>query len=381
MPADAMHGWLGEKTRELGLHLGFGYPAMLAVAATRVQAFPKFVRPTIYVCLIGPVHCGKSQAMARAKEAFKWTNDEQIIEESPYSDRGLAKQLAGTSAWQALGPTAWKTPEVRLFHWDEMNVVMKKMCVNNATLSSELCKLWSSDRAGGSDKKSSDKISTRLNILGGIPVDSEQQFTEIFGNATSAGLYDRFVYGLSPEWKYTIPNITAEARIPVVVQIPSCAYEMAHAWRDMGEGRERLCEIALRIMVITAGINHEPVVTQECAQAALNFMSWQEAIRDQFKPSLAEPDKESRCTEAIKNAVMNWSAAHPDDDGFVQWRRQRTYYQKGNWDRYGAGTALRCIEGLIKAEMIEQELKIEEDSQGNQKQVSTGRIRWRGRLK
>jgi hypothetical protein len=383
MPEDCMYGWLGDKTRELGVHLGFGYPAMLAMAAARVQAFPQYVRPTIYVCLIGRVHCGKSQAMERAKEAFRWTNDEQIIEESPYSDRGLAKQLAGTSAWQALGPSAWKTPEVRLFLWDEMNVVMKKMCVQGSTLSSVLCTLWSSDRAGGADKKSSDKVFSRLNIIGGIPVDSEQQFTEIFGNATAAGLYDRFVYGLSPEWNYAIPDIKPEARIPVVVQIPKHIYDMAHAWRDMDSeiDRKRLCEIALRIMVITAGINYDSTVTHECAQAALNFMTWQEAIRDKFKPSLAEPDKESRCTEAIRNAIMNWGAAHPDEEGFAQWRKQRTYYQKGNWYRYGAGTAMRCIKGLMDAEMIEQEMRMEDTGDGNEKPVPTGRIRWKGKLK
>jgi hypothetical protein len=380
MPEDCMYGWLGEKTQELDVHIGFGYPAMLAMAATRVQAYPQHVRPSIYVCLIGPVHSGKSEAMRRAKAAFKWTNDEQIIEESPYSDRGLAKQLAGTSSYQALGPQSWKTPEVRLFLWDEMNVTMKKMCVQGSTLSSMLCTLWSSDKAGGADKKTSDKVHSRLNILGGIPVSSEQEFTEIFGNATSAGLYDRFVYGLMPSWKYTIPTVLPETRIPTVVTVPGYAYEMAHAWRDMGEGRERLCEIALRVMVITAGINEEQTVTHECAQAALNFMTWQEAIRDKFKPSLSEPDKESRCTEAIKNAIMNWCLEHPSDDGYAQWRKQRTYYQKGHWDRYGSGTALRCIKGLIDAQMIEQEMKID-DSEDKPKPQPTGRIRWAGRIK
>jgi hypothetical protein len=88
MPEDCMYGWLGHKTRELGVHLGFGYPAMLAMAAARVQAFPQYVRPTICACLIGPVHRGKSQAMARAKfKPLMTTKDELALKQARMRER------------------------------------------------------------------------------------------------------------------------------------------------------------------------------------------------------------------------------------------------------------------------------------------------------
>ena len=44
-----MYGWLGEKTKELGVPYGFGYPAMLAMAGVRTLSPPKMIRPTMYV--------------------------------------------------------------------------------------------------------------------------------------------------------------------------------------------------------------------------------------------------------------------------------------------------------------------------------------------
>ena len=115
MPEDCMYGWLGKKTKELEVPLGFAYPSMLAMAAARVSVHPPHIRPTLYVCLLGPVGQGKSQAMKRAQSAFEWPNEETVIEVTPYSDRGLAKQLGPTAKHAMAGPSAWKLPETRLY--------------------------------------------------------------------------------------------------------------------------------------------------------------------------------------------------------------------------------------------------------------------------
>jgi hypothetical protein len=49
--------------------------------------------------------------------------------------------------------------------------------------------------------------------------------------------------------------------------------------------------------------------------------------------------------------------------------------------RYGPGTAMRCLKGLMDAEMIKQEMRMEDTGDGNEKPVPTGRIRWKGKLK
>ena len=256
---------------------------------------------------------------------------------------------------------------------------MKKLSVPNATLADELSKLFYGDSAGGADKKTSDKIFVRLNILGSIPVDDGAQFTEIFGANTTAGLYTRFIFGLSPGWEYNVPRIVSEKRDPVPVTVPERCYDLLRAWRneDPEQGRGRLGEIALRVAVITSGINHEPTVSVDCMRAALNFMEWQEAIRSYYKPSTAEPDKESRCSEAIRNALMNWGESHTGEDGLPEFRSQKVFYKKGNWWRYGSGTAMRVLKSFVDTKQIEQESRIEDDGD-SKKAVPTGRIRWAG---
>ncbi len=276
--------------------------------------------------------------MERAKSAFDWPNTETIQERMPYSDRGLAKLLKPTTKTDKAGPNAWRVPETRLLLQDELRGLMGKINVPNSVLSPVLCGLWNNDKAGGADKKSDDEIFTRLNILGGLAAQNPEQFTAQFGQETSAGLYDRFVYGFAPKLKYTVPEIVPEARCPVPVTVPKYCYEMKDVWTDeVQEGRERLGEIALRIAVVTSGINHEGTVSRDCMRAALNFMEWQEAIRKNFKPSSAEQDKESRCTEAILNAFMN--CRHKD--GNYAWKHWRVMYKNRNWHNYGGPTVGR----------------------------------------
>lgn len=376
MPEECMYGWLGEKTKELDVPFGYGYPAMLSMAATRILVHPAHVRPTLYVCLIGPVHWGKTQAMERAKSASEWSNPEVIQERMPYSDRGLAKLFKSTAKQAIAGPKAWATAETRLLLCDELRGLMGKINVPNSVLSPVLCSLWNSDKAGGADKKSDDEIFARLNILGGLAAQNPEQFTAQFGQETSAGLYDRFVYGLAPKLKYAVPEIVPEPRCPVPVSVPTYCYELMDAWRDeVEEGRERLGEIALRIAVITSGINHEGTVSPECMRTALNFMEWQEAIRLRFKPSIAEQDKESRCTEAIINAFKNCK----DTEGKPVWKHWRVMYKNRNWHGYGAPTVNRIKKALCESGILVEEQERDPDSSDDQpKSRKTGRVCYGG---
>lgn len=356
MPSECMYGWLGKKTLELGVPIGFGYPAMLAMSAARIQVHPEHVRPTIYVGLIGPVGWGKSQAYSRAKDAFVWANAELIQESLPYSDRGLAKLFKNTSAYSTAGPSTWKTAETRLLAVDELRALMGKINVPNATLGIVLNTLWNFDRAGGADKKSKDEVFCRLNILGNLAAKNTEEFTEQFGKETSTGLYDRFVYGLAPKLEWSVPSIKAEDRNPVPVSVPAYCYEMKRDWVKSIEGRnDRLGEIALRVAVITSGINHEGTVLRECMTAALEFMEWQEAIRLRYKPSEALGNTESQCTEAILNAFRYAM----DKDGKPVWKNWRQMYKNRNWFKYGASMVNRVKKAMVDSgELTEEQNEI-----------------------
>lgn len=367
MPTDCMYGWLGEKTLEMDVPIGYGYPAMLAMGAVRTLMFPENVRPTLYVALIGDIHTGKSQAIKRAQKAFHWTNTALpiIINKVPGSDRGLAKMLEDEDNLNATN---------HLLVQDELRQTLSKMNISNSGLAAVLCTLWDDDKAGSADKKGADNIFVRLSILGALKANSPEEFTATWGAETNAGLYDRFIYGLAPKWKYTVPAITPEDRVAQTVVVPALAYDMAHAWRDMFEDvdRKRMAEIALRIAVITAGMNEERTITRECMQAALNFMTWQEGIRNFYKPSHAEQDKESRCTEAIKNALQNYV----DGEGNPKWVTWRRLYNNRNWCKFGAPTVNRIKKAMIDAgDIIEEKVK-EVDEFDKEKLRATGRVCW-----
>jgi hypothetical protein len=89
MPESSMWGWLGRKARELDTPLGFAYPAMLTAFASLLNTCPKQVRPTLYTCLTGPVHCGKSETIRRALASLKIPDPETVKWTVPGSDRGL----------------------------------------------------------------------------------------------------------------------------------------------------------------------------------------------------------------------------------------------------------------------------------------------------
>jgi len=44
---------------------------------------------------------------------------------------------------------------------------------------------------------------------------------------------------------------------------------------------------------------------------------------------------------------MNWGESHQDEDGMPEFRQQKLFYKKGNWWRYGSGTAMRVLKSFI----------------------------------
>jgi hypothetical protein len=91
MPESCMYGWLGDMARELDTPLGFAYPAALTVFAAQITSHPKHVRPTLYTCLIGPIHCGKSETIKRAVEYIQLFDDDAVT---------LAAYISASPLWK-----------------------------------------------------------------------------------------------------------------------------------------------------------------------------------------------------------------------------------------------------------------------------------------
>lgn len=266
MPESCMYGWLGDVARKLETPLGFAYPAVLTKWAAQIQVFPKHVRPTLYTCLLGSVHCGKSETIKRADayihlfdaDAVKWT--------VPGSDRGLINIFGGKKQKDDKDEKAHtETPKTRLLLQDELRNTIAKANIQGSSLPSTLCSLWSRDEAGAADKTGEHICLVRLNILGALKADDAEDFAEVFGKESTTGLYDRFVFGIASKgWKYHKWECPIPVkRAPKGCEIPGHIFQMLEEWRDVdAKTRGRLCR---RTVLSAAPFPHAPLLAMRKA--------------------------------------------------------------------------------------------------------------------
>jgi hypothetical protein len=103
-------------------------------------------------------------------------------------------------------------------------------------------------------------------------------------------------------------------------------------------------------------------------QVALNFRTWQEAIRDYYKPSKAEQDKESRVTEIIKNALESYVEGEGNYSGF----RGRSCTRIATCGSSGAATVNRVKKAMADNGTLIEERVRDEENEG--KTRTTGRV-------
>ena len=370
MPECAMYGWCAEKARELETPLGYAYPAIVTAVAAMINGTTRGIRPTMYTVLIGPVHCGKTETIKRAIDSLLWPDPATVKWTVPGSDRGLINIFGGKKKDDKdKDPVSnARFAKTHLLAQDEFRNTINKSNISGSSLAPTLCSLWSQDEAGAADKTGEHICLVKLNILGGLKADDPEEFAEVFGKESTAGLYDRCVYGIAPKgWKWQPWEPKPAPRMPSNPAITPECYQMLARWRDTNPvSRGRLGEIALRIAYITAAANHDKTISTECMRCALEFAEWQESIRAGYRPGMGDAI-DAQATNAILMVLEQL------DGKWVSWRELST---KKNWYRkYGAST-LRRVREALQATGVTVEETIDLD---NGKQQRTGQIRLRRR--
>lgn len=370
-PPSAMYGKLREMALKYPrLQLGWLYPSMLAVASALNIETSSTVRSNLYVANLGEVGYGKSACSDAAVSSIVLP-ELTVMEETPSSDRGLAKMLNG----DAVRPV--------LIHSDEFRAVMQKGGIQGSALPQMLCQLWGKNKAGVSDKKGLDPCFAKLSILGNVPITDSAEFGRIFGTSTASGMADRFLYGYSTQSvKYRPnPNVRPESLEIREVRMPDWVWDAKDRWTDLSpDTRRRLGEHALRIALVSAGANGDREVTKEGFEAALRFMEWQERIRTIYRPGVAET-KEAEAFDAIwlalkaqrdhqmstKTAPKGAETVTSNKDHqleLVHWRRVingKSYYRKY------AGLVDRVKQTMADSEIIEMVKEMDHDEGGKDK--------------
>jgi hypothetical protein len=287
----ALYGKAGEIARNTTLPLGWTYPGVLAVAsALNIRDRDGHVRSNIYCVNIAPVGTAKT-VVAEAIEKSIFLPVDTATYTTPASDRGLCKMVG-------------KDGKTLLLIEDEMRSVFCKCQVPNSTLAQTFCKLWSKDHAGVADKKGTDSCHGKFCMLGNIACEDAADFSKVVGSSTVSGFYDRLLIGYDTILVKYRPLDIKPSFFPdeMVVRVPAWVWDAKDAWVGDNIGRRRLGEHALRVALVTAALNGDKEITRDCLFAALRFAEWQERLRSEFKPGLAET-KDAECTEAVWAAL------------------------------------------------------------------------------
>ncbi len=277
MPEDVMYGWVGKRAKQLDCALGYSYPALITTSAALIRhcQMDENIRTQTYCALLGPVGQGKTFTMERAIEAVQLIPD--FIHPTTFSsDRGVYKEFEDDKF----------SDEPQLVWCDELWNMMQKMQMPLSSLPQTLTTLWNHNEAKGVDKNGTVGCKVYPHLLGGLKVKDASDFRRAFGNKTSDGLADRFIYGWAEHRDFVPHDIPCDNRYPEKPVVPKQVWQTANEWaNEQTETRKRLKEIALRVAFVTASMNHDPEITKEGMAAAIRFCEWQETIRKVMIPS------------------------------------------------------------------------------------------------
>lgn len=303
LPQDAMYGEVKKLAQSLRAPMGFAYPAMLALCSVYAKNSQN-IRASLYVALVGDVGEGKSVTLERGGLLLALlspggeSNSPKCKRTTPASDRGLLNLFPGAEA------------EACLLALDEQRQMMSKGSIENSTLISTLCQLWSMNTAGAIDKAKFNECRVRLSILGNLKVKDPSEFPAVFTHATAHGLYDRFLFGVlaGEKWHFTPwefdPLNDSRAPSPTTPSESHRIFDLKREWEQAGEKRGRLAEMALRIALITSAVNRDETITEGAMTAALRFMEWQEKIRATYQPAKGANEAQE-CVNAVLDVFEN----------------------------------------------------------------------------
>jgi hypothetical protein len=380
MPEGATYGWAKHMAIALQAPIGWAYCSLLAMHASHgvnLTSDEPNPRPTLYVCLVAAPEIGKSVTMSRARQALLGT--EMNIEYStPSSSEGL---MAIYPRFTDKTRETENPLKASLLLCDEMGDLLKRTQYQGSTLASTLNSLFYQDITGAASTKGMREAHVRLSILGALPAETIEDFRDVWGQATTTGLHSRMIICPGPpawKWDHRL-QIRGEYRAALQgVCISDSAYEVYEAWRNAAPKRGRLSEIGQRVAVLSASLNGEILVTEQCMNAAMAFAEWQELVRTPYAPSLAQ-NEDARVTDAILRAVdseCRYKAGEfKGQPMYVKWR---DLYRAHAWHRLGGATVRRVRDALMADGIIEGEMEKAMDPESGRE---VGPPKWTGRVR
>jgi hypothetical protein len=251
MPESVLCGKIGEICRKRMGDFPIAYSWLSLLAAASALVKPKEndpIRTNLFVGLVGPVNSGKSTAQERAISIMGIENSLLLARLKAGSGEGLMAKLGDRG-----GDNALLCP-------DELAHLFEKASIQNSSFSSILTSLFYQDKNDftiARGKVISSNV--RLSLAGGLV---DIRFEESFGEVSTAGLYDRFLFGQYPStFVFHYRPYGGGAVFDPIVSRPTAQYVNHEVFEEKKRFVEqegvnpRLAEIGLRCAMICAAFD------------------------------------------------------------------------------------------------------------------------------
>jgi hypothetical protein len=343
MPAECMSGELGAIYEKYlrGFPRAFGYPALLANASALVQDRSPGVRTNIYVINVGPSGSGKT-------ECDRWANGILgVFSSSVITDFiGSAEQFAvkhGNAGGNA-----------RLYNPDEAAHFLEKAMLEHASFPFLFTRAWGTDSFGmtvGKQRKDEEhRINIHLSFYGGVV---EDHFEDCFGSASTAGYYQRLLFGHCPtDFPYSYRPFPVELqgcrfRVPSAIEIDESVWEQIDEWGNedatFRDDNRRLLEVCLRASVIAAAFDRKQVLTAKDLEPMKHMLAYQKRVRIILRPNVGLTI-EAKITDRLRRYLESQPRGH----GVTK----KKLYDATHIHRLSTTTADRVIKSLVTQGLI-----------------------------
>jgi hypothetical protein len=282
MPESVLDGILGEVCGTYMLTgkrfpLAFAWPALLAVASTLAPRYQPKQRLNLYSAIIGPVGSGKSQAVEAATQLLG-LEPPALLNLMAGSAEGLIRKCKDANG------------EARLFSPDELGHLLEKSKIENASFPYVLNRAFYHTQFDVSmSKKEQSQFNAMLSIVGGLVTD---RFEDLFGHTTTAGLYDRFLFGLCPnnfKFSYFPFEVAAKTFKLTSVGIAPDVWIEKEIWiAENPELESRVVEIAIRAAAVCASFSGKTLLLASDLAPARALAEYEQKIRNYLKPNEGE---------------------------------------------------------------------------------------------
>jgi len=337
LPLDCLCGWLGEvcDVRMSDLPRAYAWPALLAVASTFLAEQNGSPPTMLYVCLVGPVHSGKTQAIERAVKILG-ADKPQLLRVYSGSGEQLVKRME-----DAMG-------NPRLLWVDELSHLFKKSQIDRASFPQLLNDAYYNTHLEltVSGKKPRIAADVKLSLIGGMP---EELFQDSFAKESVGGQHDRFLFGLCPgdfHFKFAPLRGGQERlrKIPIVEVQPSVWEAKREYLVEHPTMNPRVLEMAIRSRLICAAFSGQKMLLGSQLDSAFQLADYQMRIRGVLQPNTGDTIEGKACSK-ILSYLMRYGG---------KWISRRQMLHDTRVYDLGPATAERVTNVLVANGDIEQ---------------------------